>query len=62
MFRIVKEVMPVQPEKAESPISVTLSGILTEVRLVQPENAEGKILVIPSSILTDVMPVLSKEA
>ena len=30
---------PLQPENAEYPMLVTLSGIVTLVRLVQPENA-----------------------
>ena len=30
---------PLQPEKAEPPMIVTLSGIVTLVRLLQPENA-----------------------
>ena len=34
----------VQPENAEEPILVTLSGIVMLVKLVQPENAEELIL------------------
>ena len=34
-----KEVSPVQPENAPSPMEVTLAGMVTLVSPVQPENA-----------------------
>ena len=37
----------VQPQNAESPIEVTLSGIVTLVKLVQSSNAFSSILVSP---------------
>ena len=41
-----------QPENAQSPIVVTLSGIVTLVRLSQPLNAEFPIVVTLSGIVT----------
>ena len=40
-----------QPENAEEPIEVTLSGIVTLVRLEQPKNAEEPMLVTLSGIV-----------
>ena len=40
-----------QPEKAEFPMPVTLSGIVMLVRLVQPEKAEFPIPVTLSGIV-----------
>ena len=51
-----------QPEKAELPILVTPSGIVTEVKPVQPEKAELPILVTPSGIVTEVKPVQPEKA
>ena len=48
-------VKPVQPSKAEPPISVTLPGMVTLVRTVQPWNAPLQMLVTPLSITTDWM-------
>ena len=36
---MVIEVKPLQPEKAEEPISVTFLGIVKEVKPLQPERA-----------------------
>ena len=47
------EVRPIQSEKAQSPILVTLLGIVTEVRLLQPLKLE-EIIVIPSGITKSV--------
>ena len=38
LFGIVREVRPLQPEKAEFPMLVTLLGIVMEVRPLQPSN------------------------
>ena len=38
-------VKPLQPENAELPMLVTLSGIVTLVKPLQPENAELPMLV-----------------
>ncbi len=40
---MVISVRLVQPEKAHSPIDVTLSGIVISARLVQPENTPEPI-------------------
>ena len=46
-------VRPEQPENAEYPMLVTLSGISTLVRRPeQPQNAEGDIDMMPAFILT----------
>ena len=45
------EIRFAQLEKAEPPILVTLSGIVTEVRFVQLEKAEPPILVTLSGIV-----------
>ena len=42
------------PEKAESPILVTLSGIVIAVKLVQPEKAYSSIYSTLSGIVIDV--------
>ena len=39
-------VSELQPENAESPMLVTLSGIVTLVSELQPSNAESPMLVI----------------
>ena len=50
------EVRPVQPEKAPSPIDVTLLGIVTDVRPVQLEKAPLSVIdVTPFEISTDLM-------
>ena len=46
-----------QPLKAEIPISVTDSGIVTEVKPVQSEKAYSPILVTDSGITIEVKPV-----
>ena len=49
----------VQPEKALSPIIVTLSGMLTEVRAIQPENAPFPMFVTllgMQMVLSEVQP------
>jgi len=38
-FGIVIEVIPVQPQKAELPIEITLLGMVTEANPLQPANA-----------------------
>ena len=52
-------VSPLQPENAEPPILLTLSGIVMLVKLVQPRNTEPPILVTPSGITTLVKPLQS---
>ena len=56
------EVKPVQPEKAELPILVTASGIVTEVKPVQCQKAYLPILVTASGIVTEVKPLQSEKA
>ena len=51
LLPIVKEDKPEHPLKAQSPIAVTLFGILIEVKPVQSENAEFPMLVTPSPII-----------
>ena len=51
-----------QPEKACSPIDVTLFGILIEVRSVQPEKAQDPIEVTLFGISIEVRPVQPKKA
>ena len=49
---IVTLVTPLQPENAEEPMFVTLSGSVTLVRPLQPSNAEEPMLVTPCGIDT----------
>ena len=49
-------VRPEQPEKASSPIDVTLLGIVIDVRPEQPEKAELPIDVTLLGIVIDVRP------
>ena len=51
-----------QPLNAESPMLVTLSGIVIEVKPVQPENAEPPILVTLAGIVIEVKLTLSLNA
>jgi hypothetical protein len=44
-------VSDLQPENAEYPIEVTLSGIVILVRLRHSENAERPIFVVPPGIM-----------
>ena len=53
---IVTEVRPLQPEKAELPMEVTLLGILTVVMLRQPLKAES---LMPTTFI--VRPLYFKE-
>ena len=46
-----------QPENAELPMLVTLSGIVTLVKPLQPEKAELPILVTLSGIVMLVSPL-----
>jgi len=43
-----------QFQKADSPILVTLFGIVTLVKLLQPQNARFSMLVTPSRIVASV--------
>ena len=45
------------PENAESPMLVTLLGIVTDVRPLQPENAPPPMLVTLLGIVIDVRPL-----
>ena len=47
---MVTDVRPVQSEKANLPIDVTLLGMVTEVRPLHPWKAYVPIVVIPSGI------------
>ena len=58
-FTIIVCVIPVHPEKAQSPILVTELGIVTEVRPLQPSKADSPILVTELGIVTEVRPVQS---
>jgi hypothetical protein len=51
---MVIEVRPLQPEKAASPISETLSGIPTDVRPLHSENAPSPIVETPSGMIIEV--------
>ena len=55
-------VSPLQPSKADSPILVTLSGIIMLVSPVQPEKAEFSILVTLSGIVIFFISVLPLKA
>ena len=46
-----------QPEKAELPIDVTLSGMVTDVKPLQSRKAELSIDVTLSGMVTDVKPL-----
>ena len=48
---IVRLVMLTQPEKADAPRVVTLSGIVTPLRPVQPENADVPMLLTCQNFL-----------
>ena len=52
-------VKPMHPENAQSPIDVTLSGMLILVKPMQPENAHSPIDVTSSGITTSVIFLLS---
>ena len=54
-------VNPVYPN-AQSPISATLSGIVTLVKFVQPSNASSPIFVTPLPIVTLVKPLQCQNA
>ena len=54
---ITRDVRPLQPLNAYSPMLVTLSGIVTEVRPVQLEKAELPMVCTPSSITREVRPL-----
>ena len=47
---MIMDVRPLQPLKAYSPISVTLSGIIIDVRPLHPLKAESSILVTLSGM------------
>ena len=55
-------VSPLQPEKALSPILVTLPGIAIEVSPLHPEKAPPPILVTLLGILIDVSPLQPEKA
>ena len=48
---------PLQPEKADLPMLVTLSGMMTEVKLLQPEKAHQPMRVTLSGMVTEVKPL-----
>jgi len=50
-FSYVVYVKLLQPQNAEEPMLVTLSGIVILVKLLQPENAEEPMLVTLSGIV-----------
>ena len=50
-------VKPLQPEKALSPIFVTLEGMVTLVKPLQPEKAEEPISVTLEGMVTLVKPL-----
>jgi hypothetical protein len=54
---IVTEVRPLQPEKAYSPMLVTLLGIVMEERPLQPEKALSPMLVTLLGIVMEVRPL-----
>ena len=59
-FPMVAKTNLVHPEKAELPMVVTLSGIVTLVRAVHPEKAETPMVVVAAvPIVTLVSPVQS---
>ena len=49
----------VQPLNVESPMLVTLAGIMIEVKLAQPENALSPMFVTLAEIVIEVKPVQS---
>ena len=57
-----KEVSPVQPENAASPMEVTLAGRVTLVSPVQPENAYPPKNVTLAGRVTLVSPVQPENA
>ena len=59
---MVISVKPVQLEKANPPILVTLLGMVISVKPVQPEKAYHPIVVTPSGIVTDVKPEQPEKA
>ena len=52
----------VQPEKADSPIDVTLLGMVTEVRPEQPEKADHPMDVTLLGMVTEVKPEQPEKA
>ena len=56
---MVIEVRPVQPENAEPPIEVTLSGMVILVRLEQPSKASRPIEVTLSGMTVFLHPATS---
>ena len=56
------EVRPVQPEKTDFPIVVTLAGMLIDVSPTQPLKALSLMLVTEFGMVTDVNPVLFANA
>ena len=56
---MVTEVRPVQPEKADEPISVTELGIVMDVSHLQPSKAHGLIDTVPFLMLIAVLLAIS---
>ena len=59
---IVTDVSPLQPEKALSPMDVTLLGMTTDVSPLQPEKAKPPMDVTLLPIETDVRPLQPENA
>ena len=53
------EVRPLHCENAQSPMLVTLLGMVTEVRPLQPENAELPMLVTLLGMIVFLHPVIT---
>ena len=53
---------PLQSEKAESPMIVTLSGMVIEVNPVQPRKAPSPMLVTLSGMAIEVKPLQPRKA
>jgi len=51
------EVRPLQPEKADPPMLVTLLGIVTDLRPLQLEKVAYSMLVTLLGIVTDLRPL-----
>lgn len=54
------EARPLQPEKAQYPMLVTLLGMVTEVKPLQPRKVLAAILVTLSGMETEVRPLQSR--
>ena len=59
---VISKSESLQPENAEDPMFVTLSGIVTLASPLQRENADSPMLVTPSGIVTLVSPLQPENA